>query len=190
MDTTIETNGAVMSAEPVRRRRTGKKRLCFEVPVKMPAGVRELWRSAPSEDQERAHRTCVQILSLWLGKRPVEEVAAILSLPRLRVWQLSQQALSGMLAGLLKQPRRRIGAKEAVMGRSEDDPRTLKKRIAELEKKLALRDELVRLVAALPKPRTEPPDQPAAKTRRGAARSRGASSDRDVARDASPAPAG
>jgi hypothetical protein len=37
---------------------------------------------------------------MWLGKRDREAVAKELSIPTLRVWQLSQQALSGMLAGL------------------------------------------------------------------------------------------
>lgn len=106
-------------------RRRGRKRLRFEAPSAMPPGVRELWGSAPSEAQQKAHRTCVEILSLWLGRKRREEVASALSIPPLRVWQLSQQALSGMLAGLLKQPRTRC-RQEVSMGSSEDDPRLLK----------------------------------------------------------------
>lgn len=155
-----------------RRHRTGKKRLRFGVPIAMPPGVRELWRVAPSEEQERAHRTCVQILSMWLGKARREEVAERLEIPPLRVWQLSQQALAGMLAGLLKQPRARA-AREVTMGRaSDEDPRVLKKKIAQLEQRLRDQEDLIQLLAELPK--VLPPDtttpttsSPAAKRRPG-----------------------
>jgi hypothetical protein len=57
----------VPSSLPQRTRR-GRKRLSFGVPMAMPPGVRELWRSAGSEAQSQAHRTCVEIFSLWLGR--------------------------------------------------------------------------------------------------------------------------
>jgi hypothetical protein len=135
-----------------RRRRTGKKRLHFRPPQAMPRGVRELWQSATSEEQQSAHRSCVQILALWLGKRTREDVAANLSLPPLRVWQLSQQALAGMLAGLLIQPKSRRGRPESTTTCNPDDPRVLNKRIEELSRKNAELEQLVRLVAQLPTP--------------------------------------
>jgi hypothetical protein len=135
-----------------RRRRTGKKRLHFRPPQAMPRGVRELWESATSEEQQSAHRSCVQILALWLGKRTREDVAANLSLPPLRVWQLSQQALAGMLAGLLIQPKSRRGRPESTTTCNPDDPRVLNKRIEELSRKNAELEQLVRLVAQLPTP--------------------------------------
>lgn len=166
------TNESLMTVEQDRRpqrRRRFKKRLHFAVPHEMPSGVRELWRAAPMEAQQRAHQTCVEILAMWLGRKPREEVARTLSIPPLRVWQLSQQALCGMVAGLLKQPRPRRSA-EVAMATSEEDPRALKKRIAQLEQQLKDRDDLIRLLAELPKPRSEPPGSipstPAAKTRR------------------------
>jgi hypothetical protein len=114
---------------------------------------------------------CVQILSLWLGKRDRMAVASELSIPPLRVWQLSQQALSGMLAGLLRQPRTRRKQEERTMEEQADDPKVLKRRIAELEKDLCSQRELLQLLANLPKPRSGPPDstthapsKPAAKT--------------------------
>jgi len=108
------------------------------------------------EEQTKAHRTCIQILTLWLGKRRREEVASELSLPPLRVWQLSQQALAGMLAGLLHQPRPRRRSVEAMMKTADDDVSALKKRLAEQERHIANLEDLVRLFTSLPKPGSEP----------------------------------
>jgi hypothetical protein len=119
--------------------------------------VRELWTSATSEEQRQAHLACTQILALWLGKRRREDVARELSIPGLRVWQLSQQALSGMLAGLLHQPRPRRRSLEATMEQRDDDPKKLKKRIAEQEKQIADQQDLIKLLTSIPRPRnTEP----------------------------------
>ena len=90
-----------------RRKRSGRKRSSFRVPPKPARPVRALWEQATQEEREKAHTTCMAILEYWLGKKSKEEVASGLSVTPLRVWQLSQQALSGMLAGLLKQPRTR-----------------------------------------------------------------------------------
>jgi hypothetical protein len=158
-------SGASVPAASRRRRRTGKKRLHFRPPQAMPRGVRELWQSATSEEQQSAHRSCVQILALWLGKRTREDVAASLSLPPLRVWQLSQQALAGMLAGLLIQPKSRRGRQECTTTCNPDDPRVLNKRIEELSRKNAELEQLVRLVAQLPTPASTPAGgQPASST--------------------------
>jgi hypothetical protein len=173
---TVAQAAAVAVEGTKGRRRRGKKRLNFRVPEKMPSGVRELWRTASGEAQIRAHQTCVEILSLWLGRKPREEVARSLSIPPLRVWQLSQMALSGMLAGLLKQPRTRRSA-EVAMASGEDDPRALKKKIVELERRVRDQEDLIKLLAELPKPESEPPEstpssKPAAKTRRKVGRRR------------------
>lgn len=185
---------AVVETSAVKARgrtRTGKKRLRFQAPLQMPPGVRELWRAAPSEEQAAAHQTCVEILSMWLGKKRKEEIAERLSIPPVRVWQLSQQALSGMLAGLLKQPRRRRWV-EVAMAKSEDDPRALQKKIAQLEQRLRNQDDLIRLLAQLPKP--VPPgatetSPPAAKMRRRKRARKANGSAGDVSGDA-PARAG
>ena len=125
--------------------------------------------AASREEQETAHRSCTQILSMWLGKKQREEVSRELSIPPLRVWQLSQQALAGMLSGLLHQPRPRRRSEEMAMDPKSNDLRTQAKRIAELERQNSDKDALIRLLSALPKPRTEPSESveptPAAKTR-------------------------
>lgn len=133
-----------------RRKRTGRKRTVFSVPHFFPAPVRQLWRSAEKEEQQRAHRTCVSILEYWLGKKSKSEVAAELSLPVLRVWQLSQAALSGMLAGLLKQPRARRGRARTWAGAPEDDPKQLKREVLKLKTELSRTEDLVRVLRTAP----------------------------------------
>ena len=139
---------ATMTLMPHRRR--GKKRLVFQPPRTGPSSVRALWENASPEEKARAHTTCVAVLSMWLGRKSRSQVAAELSLPPLRVWQLSQAALAGMLAGLLKQPRGRgLGASTP----SEEDPRVLKKRIVALEQENETLRTLVEVLKALPSAR-------------------------------------
>ena len=144
--------------EPRPRTRRGKKRLVFQPPRQMQRSVRVLWETATPEEKARAHRSCVAILSMWLGRKTRAMVAQELELPPLRVWQLSQAALAGMLAGLLKQPRGR-GKGLISMQSDQEDPRALKRRIAELEaENRSLRD-LVEVLRNLPSAR-EPAQPP------------------------------
>ena len=147
--TTIETRP---------RTRRGKKRLVFLPPRQGPRSVRSLWEAAGPEERTKAHTPCVAILSLWLGRKSRQQLAAELELPPLRVWQLSQAALAGMLAGLLKQPRGR--GKGLNMEPSEDDPRVLKKKIAELEEENRSLRGLVELLRNLPAAREQPAPRP------------------------------
>ena len=166
MEASTKVSEMVNGASTVmgRRRRSGKKRLNFGPPQQFPRGVRELWTSATVEDQTSAHRACAQILAMWLGKRQREEVARELVIPPLRVWQLSQQALAGMLAGLLHQPKARRANQEMPMTAKDDDPRVLKKRIAELEKQVADHQDLIRLLSSLPKPKSSEPSEPVSRS--------------------------
>ena len=179
MDT--QSNG-MQSTIGTRRRRSSKKRLKFGPPQHFPRGVKELWTSASKEEQERAHQACTQILSLWLGKRAKRDVAESLSIPPLRVWQLSQQALSGMLAGLLHQPRPRRRHQEETMEQHEDDPRRLKKRIADQERQIADQQELIRLLTSIPKPHEKSSASTEAPTRETKTRGRRAAGKREDGR--------
>ena len=132
-----------------RRPRTGRKRSVFHKAPRPAWPVRGLWESAPKEEKERAHTTCMAILAYWLGKKSKSEVAAELEITVLRVWQLSQQALSGMMAGLLKQPRRRVGP-EAFERKTGENPSELKQRIVQLEKDLSRTEDLVRVLRMAP----------------------------------------
>lgn len=156
------------------RTRRSRKRLVFQPPRNVPRSVRSLWDEASAEERTRAHETCVSILSMWLGQKSRTEVATELALPPLRVWQLSQAAVSGMLAGLLKQPRVRVRGRP--MEASEDE-RVLKERLAELEEENRSLRALVEVLRNLPpareprlerassKPKSEAKAKPAPKAR-------------------------
>jgi hypothetical protein len=114
--------------------------------------------------------------------------------PPLRIWQLSQMALSGMLAGLLRQPKtRKRGRPLPPASSPEEDPRILKKRIVELERKLKTTEDLVRVLRDLPwAPKEEKeasraasePSERGSRTRRGAPASPRASTARRSASEA------
>lgn len=149
-----------VNVTPPRRTRRGRKRLVFQPPRVAAAPVRALWESAPQEEKERAHRTCVAILSMWLGHSSRQEVASELSMPPLRVWQLSQQALSGMLAGLLKQPRGR-GKGATTMQSSEERPRSvLLSQVSKLEAENRALKDLLEVLKNLPAARERPVQAP------------------------------
>ena len=180
---TGEVSGAVMG----RRTRRSRKRLNFRPPQHFPRGVRELWTSATAVEQEKAHQACTRILALWLGRKPMPEVASELSIPPLRVWQLSQQALAGMMAGLLHQPRaRRRRSLEATMAEQEEDPSALRKQLAQKDKRIAEQEELIRLLTELPKlrsesPKSDAPTSAAVKTRTRAPKAEASAGDVDGA---------
>ena len=146
-----------------RRRRGPGKRTDFKRVPKMPVPVRAVWDSASGEEREKAHGTSAAILQYWLGKRSKQETAEALGVKPLRVWQLSQQALSGMVAGLLKQPRKR---RSAMVTPPEDDPRALKKRIAELERELEIAQDVIELLRDLPANREAKPPTAAGKKKK------------------------
>jgi len=72
-------------------------------------------------------------------------MAAALGLPPLRVWQLSQSALSGMLAGLLKQPKRRkLGAEEMGSKSELEELRKENRRLRKENEELKIVNELLK----------------------------------------------
>lgn len=132
-----------------KQRRPMRKRTTFKRPPRPAIPVRGLWESATEEQKQKAHTACMAILEYWLGKCSKREVAERLGVTPLRVWQLSSQALSGMLAGLLRQPRMR-GKVDLSFADPRVDPKTMQRRIAELEEKLARTEDLVRVLKELP----------------------------------------
>jgi hypothetical protein len=147
------------SAPPARRRRRGGKRVKFQRLPHPPQPVRALWTAASEEEKQRTHLACTVMLSYWLGKIDKAEAAAQLAVSELRVWQLSQQALAGMAAGLLKQPRTRRLL--ALPKDPEEDPVLLRKKIAHLQRELAAAARLIELLKDLPGQRS-PTAAPAA----------------------------
>ena len=173
---------------PMRRSRVRRKRASFRrLPPPAPS-VRGLWLRASDEERAKAHRLCMTILEYWLGQATKREIAERLETSPLRVWQLSQQALSGMLVGLLKIPRSRAKL-EADSALQETDTSTLRQRIAELERKLARTEDLVRVLKHLPWQTESGDGRPATKraTRKGlrkkTAQPRTETSDRAVDRE-------
>jgi hypothetical protein len=117
------------------------------MPERPPIPVRALWETASIEQKEKAHQTGVAILEYWTGRITKTEVATRLGIPQLRVWQLAQQATSGMLAGLLIQPKTRV--KGLIMDPAED-PKILRKRIADLEATIRHQDLLISVLRTMP----------------------------------------
>lgn len=135
---------------PERRLRMGRKRR-FRVIPRPALPVRGLWEAASAEERAAAHRACLAILEWWVGRRTRASVAAELGVTGLRAWQLSQSALSGMLAGLLRQPRRRgRAAMRAVLDDTRQDLAALKKENADLKRRLGIAERLIGLLRGLP----------------------------------------
>jgi hypothetical protein len=104
------------------------------------------------------------VLKPWLGKASREEAARELGVPALRFWQLSQQALAGLVAGCLTQPRFR-GRVRLDTG-EEATAVELKRRIHVLEREVEAGRRLIELLRELPGHRA-PPAAPAREVRRG-----------------------
>lgn len=154
-----ESSQAGTEVAPTRRR--GGRRRGFRMPRPV-AAVRGLWESATEEQRQRAHRSAAAVMEYWLGRATKVEAASRLEVPPLRIWQLSQQALSGMVAGLLKQPKSRKGG---VAVDPSEDPKTLRKRIVDLERTIAMQDRLIAVLREMPgcrevqTPEPQPPQE-------------------------------
>lgn len=88
-----------------RPKKPGKRKAGFRMDTP-PWPVRAIWELATEQDRQEAYQMGVQILEHWLGRMSRKALAEKLNLPPLRVWQLSQQALSGMVVALMSQPKR------------------------------------------------------------------------------------
>lgn len=155
--TSPTTTAAKASAPPAgpegpkaRRPRRGLKRLAFQVPGKMPLPVKALWQGASEEQQSTAHRTATAILRTWLGKASREEAAKELGLSAVRFWQLSQQAVCGLVVGCLRQPRFRGRPPAGGYDGEAQGVGALRKRIAELERELDGSRRLIDVMKDLP----------------------------------------
>jgi hypothetical protein len=142
--------------EQIKKGRRGR-RPQFVMPIP-PMPVRILWEAAQEEEKQKAHQTGVVILETWLGKTTCKEAAAKLAIPPVRFSQLSKQALAGMVAGLLKQPRARRKDLSAL-GSVQDNPTRLKARILALEKQLSRTESLVELLRQMPAQKKEPQEK-------------------------------
>jgi hypothetical protein len=87
------------------------------------------------------------VLKAWLGKSSREEAARDLGLTPLRFWQISQQALAGLVAGCLKQPRFRG---RLDRGAEPENTAALRRRILVLEREVEAGRRLIGLLRELP----------------------------------------
>jgi hypothetical protein len=154
-ETTTSGEARAPSEARPRRVRRGLKRLRFSVP-KMPLGVRDLWKAASEEERQQAHRCAVALLQAWLGKTTREEGAKALGLSPLRFWQLSQQAVAGMVAGCLRQPRARRGRPPTI--ETEEGAAALRQKVRTLETELSQARTLIEILKQLPGHREAPSD--------------------------------
>ena len=129
---------------PRTPRKTRKPRV--PLPKQPPVAIRSLWEWATPAEKERAHLMAAALMEYWLGQSTKQEIAIRLELPMLRVWQLSQQALAGMVVGLLHPPKDRMSAGV----RPEDNPKKLKQRIEALEKQVSTQQRLIVILREMP----------------------------------------
>jgi len=144
----METPIPVASKRP---KRAGKRKMGFRMDTP-PYPVRAIWELAPEEERQEAHKTGVLILEHWLGRMTRKDLGIKLNLPPLRVWQLSQQALAGMVVGLMAQPKR--PPKGTPMGKAQaqdkDELKTLRKEVATLRQDNRVLKELLDLLKDMP----------------------------------------
>jgi hypothetical protein len=147
----METNHpeGTTSGESKKHKGIRYKNPKFKMPKNAPLPMKTLWDSATEEEKQKAHQAAVAILETWMGQASREEVAKKLGVPSLRVWQMSRQALVGLVAGLLKQPKARKPKTQPSLS-PEEDPVKLRKKIAALEKDLGMMKELVGLLREFP----------------------------------------
>ena len=144
-----EKNNQGEAASQKKQRKPRRKSPKFKLPKSAPEPVKALWDSATEEEKQKAHQAAVAILENWMGQSTQKEVAEKLGVPPLRVWQMSRQALVGLVAGLLKQPKARRSQQQPALP-PEEDPNLLRKKIASLEKDLYMMKDLVGLLKEFP----------------------------------------
>jgi hypothetical protein len=146
----LSSQADATTSEVPRRTRHFRKRRLQTVP-RMPLPVKALWDQASEAEKMQAHRTAAVLLQMWLGKVSRVEAARELGISPLRLWQQSQQAIAGMVAGNLRQPRyqRRKGVPAMAVDPAED-PQRLRQRIKELERQLRIAEDVNRLLREFP----------------------------------------
>jgi hypothetical protein len=108
--------------------------------------MRAYYELASEEEKRQSHTLAAMILEYWTGVKTKQEVAQALSVPPIRVWQMSQRAATGLVCALLTPPR---GKRGPPMTSSEDE-QALRKEVERLRKENALQRELIEVLRELP----------------------------------------
>jgi hypothetical protein len=137
---------AEATGQPARVRRPRRRRAAISKWAHPVYPNKAIWDQATEEERQRARELATELLGLWLGQQTKEALAKRLQVPPIRVWQMSQRAVAGMVAAMLKPPEGRVGP----MPRLDPQVRELRSRIADLEKELGISQRLVALLRSMP----------------------------------------
>jgi hypothetical protein len=121
--------------------------------------IKAIWTAASEEEQRKARALAAELLGYWLGRETKAELSRRLGIPPIRVWQMSQRALAGMVTALLRPPEGRRGAAP----RLDPEVKELRRRVAELEAETSSQRRLIELLRTLPGP--TPSDLPREESR-------------------------
>lgn len=160
--TTPATTGETGPQAPARRERRGRGRRSVGRWVRPVYPIKALYDQASEEERRQAHALSATILEYWTGVATKQEIARRLSVPPIRVWQLSQRAAAGLVCGLLRPPSGRRGQ---PMQTSPNEAE-LRKENARLAKENELLRSLVAVLREMPGNRDrgeDPPKEPSAK---------------------------
>lgn len=108
--------------------------------------IKAIWDAASEEERAKARELATELLGMWLGLQSKEDLAKRLTVPPIRVWQMSQRAVAGMVASMLRPPTGRRGA----MPRTDPEVKSLRARIAVLERELSVSQRLVGILRSMP----------------------------------------
>jgi hypothetical protein len=171
-----------------RRRRAGKRKTGFRMDTP-PYPVRAIWELASDTERQEAHKTGVLILEHWLGRMTRKDLGDKLNLPPLRVWQLSQQALAGMVVGLMAQPKRPpkgTPMPNSTPQQDKDELKTLRKENQELRDQNRVLQDLLDVLKDMPAQSAEPRFLPGKKINQSKTHARLSKPDRELAAETKP----
>lgn len=175
--------------EPMKRpKRAGKRKTGFRMDTP-PYPVRAIWELAPETERQEAHKMGVLMLEHWLGRMTRKQLGEKLDLPALRVWQLSQQALAGMVVGLMAQPKRPpkgTPMPSQTKQAEKDELKTLRKRVADLEQDNRVLKELLEVLKDMPSQPAEPKALPGKKIKQSKTHPNFLGQDRSLAPESKP----
>jgi hypothetical protein len=136
----MDSESKVSIQKKVRKKRVMSEKTKFPV---IP--IRGLWDQASVEDQSKAREISQVMMEYWIGRLSKKEATEKLGMRPVRFWQMSQQAVAGMTAGLLTQPRYRNNS-----FLPSDETAKLGKKIEELELILSTQQKLIEILKSLP----------------------------------------
>lgn len=131
------------AAKPPQRRR---RRATVSKWARSVYPIKAICDASSEEEMAKARALATEVLGYWLGLQSKAELAAALGVPPIRVWQISQRAVAGMVAAMLKPPSGRRGA----MPKLDPEVKELRKRIAYLEQENETQRRLIRLLRTMP----------------------------------------